>query len=191
MSICGNICRVDIRGFGKQVLQAEQAAIAQVVDALDDGFEQAVGMIHGCAGTLLVTGVGKAGHVARKVSATFASTGTASHFLSTPDAVHGDLGAIREHDIVLLFSASGESDEILRLMEILKRLGTATIAVTAGRGNSLGRLADAVCSTGRIAEACPLGLAPTASTTAMLALGRGLCPLPPGGAVGQKARKSP
>jgi arabinose-5-phosphate isomerase len=118
--------------------------------------------------------MGKAGHVARKIAATLASTGTPAHFLSPTDAVHGDLGAVRDGDVVLLLSASGESDEILRLLSLVKKLGHPVVAITAARTNSLGKFADVTIATGKIAEACPLGLAPSASTTAMLALGDAL-----------------
>jgi arabinose-5-phosphate isomerase len=118
--------------------------------------------------------VGKAGHVARKIAATFASTGTPGHFLSPADALHGDVGAVRRGDVVLIFSASGESDEILRLLSIVKKLDHPVIAVTASKTSGLGRHADVVLSIGHIEEACPLGLAPSASTTAMLALGDAL-----------------
>jgi arabinose-5-phosphate isomerase len=127
-----------------------------------------------CKGSVLTSGVGKAGHVARKLSATLASTGTPSHFLSAADAVHGDLGSIREGDIVLILSASGESDEILRLLSLVKKLGHPVIAITATTTSGLGKSADIVLAMGKIEEACPLGLAPSASTTAMMALGDAL-----------------
>src|SRR5690606_26021910 len=123
-----------------------------------------------CEASVVTTGVGKAGHIARKASATFASTGTPSHYLSPADAGHGDLGAVRQGDIVLIFSASGESDEILRLLSIVKKLGHPVIAITCTRTSSLSRFADITLAMGNIPEACPLGLAPSASTTAMLAL---------------------
>jgi arabinose-5-phosphate isomerase len=112
--------------------------------------------------------------VARKVSATLASTGTPSYFLSPIDALHGDLGAVRPGDVVLFFSASGESDELLRLLDIVKKLGRPVISITSSKNNSLGRHSDLVLEIGKIEEACPLGLAPSASTTAMLALGDAL-----------------
>jgi arabinose-5-phosphate isomerase len=133
-----------------------------------------VRLILDCPGSVLATGIGKAGHVARKISATLASTGTPSHFLSAGDATHGDLGAVRRGDVVLILSASGESDEVLRMLSILKKLDHPVIAMTADRTTGLGRHADVVLSLGRITEACPLGLAPSASTTAMLALGDAL-----------------
>jgi arabinose-5-phosphate isomerase len=119
---------------------------------------------------VLATGVGKAGIIARKLSATLASTGPPSHMLSPADAVHGDVGSIRQGDIVVILSSSGESDEILRLASLLKKLGHPIIAITASRGSSLGVLAAVTIEMGKIKEACPLGLAPSASTTALMAL---------------------
>jgi arabinose-5-phosphate isomerase len=163
-----------LREFARQVIDTEAAAVRSMTSAVDDAFERAVGVVLDCAGAVVVTGVGKAGHVARKLSATLASTGTPSHFLSPADAVHGDLGSIRKGDVLLLLSYSGESDEILRILSIVKKLGHPLIAITATRTNSVGKFADVVLATGKIEEACPLGLAPSASTTAMLALGDAL-----------------
>lgn len=146
-------------------------SVAGVINA---SFERAARLMLECKGSVLTSGVGKAGHVARKLSATLASTGTPSHFLSAADAVHGDLGSIREGDIVLMLSASGESDEILRLLSLVKKLGHPVIAITATTTSGLGKSADIVLATGKIDEACPLGLAPSASTTAMMALGDAL-----------------
>ncbi|HLL90628.1 MAG TPA: KpsF/GutQ family sugar-phosphate isomerase [Tepidisphaeraceae bacterium] len=164
----------ELRQFARTVLEVEAAAVRAVAGAVDESFERAARLMLDCPGSVLVSGMGKAGHVARKVAATLASTGTPAHFLSPTDAVHGDLGAIRQGDIVVLLSGSGESDEILRLLSIVKKLGHPVVAITAGRTNSLGRFADVTIATGKIAEACPLGLAPSASTTAMLALGDAL-----------------
>jgi arabinose-5-phosphate isomerase len=160
--------------FGRQVVEAEAAAVRGVAAAIDASFERAAKLILECKGTVLTSGVGKAGHVARKLSATFASTGTPSHFLSAADAVHGDLGSIRQGDIVLILSASGESDEILRLLNLVKKLAHPVIAITATTASGLGKSADIVLAIGKIEEACPLGLAPSASTTAMMALGDAL-----------------
>ncbi|HEY1683894.1 MAG TPA: KpsF/GutQ family sugar-phosphate isomerase [Tepidisphaeraceae bacterium] len=160
--------------FARNVLAAESAAVQFVAGAIDEQFASAVGLILNCPASVLVSGIGKAGHIARKISATFASTGTPSHFLSASDAVHGDLGSIRQGDVILIFSASGESDEILRLASIVKKLSHQLIAITASRTNSLARHADLTIATGPIEEACPLKLAPSASTTAMLALGDAL-----------------
>ncbi|MGD0464733.1 MAG: KpsF/GutQ family sugar-phosphate isomerase [Tepidisphaeraceae bacterium] len=164
----------DLLQFARQVIEAEAAAVGAMAGAINDSFERAVRLVLACRGSVLTSGVGKAGHVARKLSATFASTGTPSHFLSAADAVHGDLGSIRKGDIVLILSASGESDEILRLLSLVKKLGHPVIAVTASASNGLARGADIVLAMGRIEEPCPLGLAPSASTTAMMALGDAL-----------------
>jgi len=160
-----------IRELAREVIATEAAAVRAMGEAINESFERAVRMIAECPATVLTCGVGKAGHVARKISATFSSTGTPSHFLSPADALHGDLGAVRRGDVVLIFSASGESDEILRLLSIVKKLDHPVIAITASKSSGLGRFADVVLEIGQLEEACPLGLAPTASTTAMLALG--------------------
>lgn len=164
----------DLRQFARQVVQTEAAAVAAMSEAIGEDFERAVRLIADCNASVLTCGIGNAGHIARKISATFASTGTPSHFLSPADAVHGDVGAIRKGDVVLIFSSSGESDEILRLLSIVKKLNHPVIAITASKTNNLGRHADACLAMGRIEEACPLGLAPSSSTTAMLALGDAL-----------------
>ncbi len=163
-----------LQEFARRVIETEAAAVTAMAAVVDDAFEQAVRLIADCPCAVLTSGIGKAGHVARKASATFASTGTPSHFLSPTDAVHGDLGSVRKGDVILIFSASGESDEIVRLLSIVKKLGHPVIAITATRTSSLGRFADVVIAIGKIEEACPLGLAPSASTTAMLALGDAL-----------------
>jgi arabinose-5-phosphate isomerase len=160
-----------LRKFAAQVIQTEAAAVSAMAAAIDDDFEKAVRLMLDCKASVLVSGIGKAGHVARKLSATLASTGTPSHFLSAADALHGDLGPVRNGDVLLLLSASGESEEILRVLSIAKKLSHPVIAMTAARTSSIGQFADVVLATGKIEEACPLRLAPTASTTAMLALG--------------------
>src|SRR5687768_1087137 len=163
-----------LRTFARQVIDTEAAAVKAMAAAVDEHFERAVRLVADCPSSLLTTGIGKAGHIARKVSATFASTGTPSHFLSPTDAVHGDLGSVRKGDVILIFSASGESDEILRLLSLVKKLDHPVIAITATKTNGLGKFSDIVLPMGKIEEACPLGLAPSASTTAMLALGDAL-----------------
>jgi arabinose-5-phosphate isomerase len=164
----------DIQQAAQATIRTEAAAVASMASAINQDFVAAARLLLACPATLLLTGVGKAGHIARKLSATFSSTGTPSHFLSPTDAVHGDLGCIRSGDIVMILSASGESDEIVRIINIVRKLGHQIIAMTATRNSSLGRHADLVLEMGRIEEACPLGLAPSASTTAMLALGDAL-----------------
>lgn len=163
-----------LRNFARQVIEAESTASAAMVSAIDDHFEKAVRAILDCRGAVLTCGMGKAGHIARKVSATLASTGTPSHFLSPGDAVHGDLGSVRQGDLVIIFSASGESDEILRMLSILKKLRHPVISICRSRASTLGKFSDIVLQMGPIEEACPLGLAPSASTTAMLTLGDAL-----------------
>ena len=158
--------------FARQVLEAEAAAIRGIL--LDDQFVQAVRLILECQGSVVTSGIGKAGHIARKLSASFSSTGAPSHFLSPADAVHGDLGSVRRQDVVVVLSYSGESDEIVRMLSVLKKLGNSIIALTGGADNSLARFSDVVLKLGKIEEACPLGLAPSASTTAMAALGDAL-----------------
>jgi arabinose-5-phosphate isomerase len=163
-----------LREFAKSVIDVEAAAVQSMSGAIDDHFDRALKLILDMRGSLLLAGVGKAGHVARKLSATFASTGTPSHFLSAPDAVHGDVGSVREGDVVLLISASGETEEIIRLLSVVKSLGHPVIGITSTRTSTLGKESDITLATGKIEEACPLGLAPSASTTAILALGDAL-----------------
>lgn len=158
------------RDFALQVLSTEAEAVRATTAALNEDFDKAVRLILECPASVLASGVGKAGHIARKLSATLSSTGTPSHFLSPADAVHGDLGSLRDGDLVILLSTSGESDELLRVLSIVKKLDHPVIAVTANRTSSLAKHANAVLLMPRTPEACPLGLAPSASTTAMLAL---------------------
>src|SRR5687768_8221536 len=164
----------DIRQFATQVIDAEVSALRGLVAGLDDHFDRAVRLILDCPGAVVTSGIGKAGHVARKLSASFSSTGTPSHFLNPAEAMHGDLGSIRRGDVVVILSYSGESDEILRMLSVLKKLGTPVIAMTSSPASALGRFADVVLKLGKVEEACPLGLAPSASTTAMMALGDAL-----------------
>ncbi|HSI32963.1 MAG: SIS domain-containing protein [Phycisphaerae bacterium] len=163
-----------LRQFALQVIRTEAAAVSSLAGAIDEHFERAARLIHDCPGALLTSGVGKAGIIARKLAASFSSTGTPSHFLNPADAVHGDVGSIRRGDVVLILSDSGETDELLRMLNIVKRLEHPVIAITAHRGSSLARFADVTLAYGRLREACPLGLAPSATTTAMLALGDAL-----------------
>jgi arabinose-5-phosphate isomerase len=163
-----------ILAHGREILRAEGAAVLRSADALDASFCRGVKMILGCTGSVVVTGIGKAGLVARKISATLASTGTPSHFLHPAEALHGDLGALRADDIVLALSQSGETEEITRLLPHLAARRVGIVALT-GRGDSaLGRAADVVVATGALREACALGLAPSTSTSLMLALGDAL-----------------
>jgi arabinose-5-phosphate isomerase len=160
--------------FAKQVLSMEAAAILALVDRLDETFERAVRILLECRGRVIVTGMGKSGIICRKIAATFASTGTPAHFLHPAEAVHGDLGVIRADDVVLALSNSGETDELLRLLETIKRLGAQLITICGNPASTLGHASDVTLDCHVSAEACPLNLVPTASTTAALALGDAL-----------------
>lgn len=156
------------------VLSNEARAILRVAELLDEHFVRAVELLLACPGLVVVTGMGKAGLIGAKISATLASTGTPSFFLDPAQALHGDLGRIRSADLCLALSNSGNSSEILRLLPHLKRIGVGIIAITSGQETMLGKHSDAVLSIGQVDEACPLGLAPTASAAAMLAIGDAL-----------------
>jgi arabinose-5-phosphate isomerase len=160
--------------IAKRVLRIESEAIAALIDRLDARFESAVEMLFACKGRVVVTGLGKSGLIGRKISATFASTGTPSLFLHAGDALHGDLGALVTGDVLLAISASGETGELVELLETVKRLGIRVIALTAKAGSSLGAASDAVLDIAVKEEACSLNLAPTASTAAALAMGDAL-----------------
>src|SRR4051794_4459296 len=191
----------DVVEYAREVIRAEAEAISQLSGRLNGAFAAAVEMVLDCTGRVVVTGMGKPGFIAQKISATFASTGTPSLFLHPAEALHGDLGRVVPGDLVIALSNSGETEEILRLLPALKRLGTPIIALTGGHRSSLAHAADIVLEIGPVPEACPLGLAPTASTAALLALGdalamtvlhrRGFSPeqfaeLPPAGALGRR-----
>lgn len=158
----------------RRVLEVEAAAISGLIDNLDQNFIGAVEMIYGCSGRVITTGVGKSGIICRKITATLASTGTPSFFLHPGEAIHGDLGAIVQGDVVLAVSNSGETEELLRLLQPIKRLGAGTISITGHPNSTLARHSDFHLSAAISREACPLGLAPTASTTAALAMGDAL-----------------
>lgn len=158
----------------KRVLQIEAEAITGLVDRLDESFEKVVEALLACRGRVIVTGMGKSGIVCKKISATLASTGTPSLFLHPAEAIHGDLGMIVPGDIVLAVSNSGETEELLRLLETLKRLGIFLISLVGNPDSTLARHSDLVLDISIREEACPLGLAPTASTTATLAIGDAL-----------------
>ncbi len=158
----------------RRVLQIEAQAVAGLIDQLDTATAQAVRAIYDLTGRLVVTGMGKSGHVARKIAATFASTGTPALFVHPAEAQHGDLGMIQANDLVLAFSYSGETDELRLIAPHIKRMGARLIAVTGHPHSTLARLADIHLNAVVKEEACPLNLAPTASTTAALALGDAL-----------------
>jgi arabinose-5-phosphate isomerase len=160
-----------ILAHGREILRAEGTAVLRAADSLDASFCRGVRLLLGCTGSVVVTGIGKAGLVARKISATLASTGTPSHFLHPAEAMHGDLGAIRGDDVVLALSQSGETEEITRLLPHLATRRVAIVALTGRADSALGRAATVVVPTGALREACALGLAPSTSTSLMLALG--------------------
>jgi arabinose-5-phosphate isomerase len=158
----------------RRVLSIEAAAVAALSSRLDDSFTRAVELILACHGRTVVSGMGKSGHVATKIASTLASTGTPAFFLHPAEASHGDLGMITEHDVMIALSNSGESAELLAIVPLAKRRGARVIAMTGNPRSSLAREADVHLDAGVAEEACPLGLAPTASTTAALALGDAL-----------------
>ena len=160
--------------LARSVLQTEAAAILALVDRLDERFERAVRMLRECRGRVIVTGMGKSGIICRKLAATLSSTGTAAFFLHPAEAIHGDLGVLQADDVVLALSYSGETDELLRLLETIKRLGAKLIAMTGDEASTLAQAADVALDCRVSEEACPLNLVPTASTTASLALGDAL-----------------
>jgi arabinose-5-phosphate isomerase len=160
--------------YARRVIEAEAEAIGSVTHIVDESFARAAQMIYACKGSCIVSGIGKAGIIARKISATMASTGTPSHFLHPAEAVHGDLGRLRNDDVVMVLSYGGETDEITRLINLVKQLGVRLIALTGERDSTLSKHSDVVLCMGRITEACPLGVAPSVSTTCMLAVGDAL-----------------
>ena len=160
--------------LARSILQQEAAAIDQLALRLDESFSVAIEQILSCRGSMIVTGMGKAGLIGQKIAATLASTGTRSHFMHPAEAIHGDLGRVRDDDVVLVLSFSGETEEITRLLPHLDRIGCRVIAMTALADSSLGRVADCTLKLGTLREADPLRLAPSTSTTAMLALGDAL-----------------
>ncbi|BEV73595.1 MULTISPECIES: KpsF/GutQ family sugar-phosphate isomerase [unclassified Paludibacterium] len=158
----------------REVLRTEAEALEALALRLNGDFSRAVDLILACKGRLVVTGMGKSGHVARKIAATMASTGTPAFFLHPAEAVHGDLGMIMREDVLLALSNSGESDEVLAMWPALKRKGIHTICMTGREGSTMAKLANVHLDAHVDKEACPLGLAPTSSTTAQLALGDAL-----------------
>jgi len=163
-----------VLSLARRVLATEADAISRLADRLGDPFVAAVELILGSSGRVVVSGIGKSGHIARKLAATLASTGTPAFFVHPAEASHGDLGMITPDDVVLLLSNSGETDELLVLIPHLKRQGAKLIALTGNEQSSLAQAADIHLDASVDSEACPLGLAPTASTTAALALGDAL-----------------
>jgi arabinose-5-phosphate isomerase len=202
---------VELLAEAREVVRSEAASIASVAAVLDEGVVRAIRMIHertddagGKFGTVVVSGVGKSGLVGQRISASFASTGTPSHFLHPVEALHGDLGRVRRNDVALLLSYSGETDELVRLLDFLKRQQIAVVAITGSRGSTLGKMAEITIELGRIEEVCPHGLAPTTSVNCISAVGDALvlgvmslrkfskeefAEFHPGGALGRKLLK--
>lgn len=158
----------------RRVLEVEAAAIRGIIEHLDQSFVDAVELIAACKGRVVTMGVGKSGIICQKISATLASTGTPSFFMHPTEAIHGDLGMLVQGDVVLAISNSGETEELLRIVPSIKRIGAEIVAITGKPASTLARSADFHLSAAISEEACPLGLAPTASTTATLALGDAL-----------------
>ena len=188
----------------KRVLRIESEAIASLIERLDGGFEKAVELLFACSGRVVVTGLGKSGLIGRKIAATLASTGTPSFFLHASDALHGDLGMLSSGDVLIAISQSGETEELLQLLETVKRLRISLIAMTAEKNSKLASASDVVLDVSVREEACSLNLAPTASTAATLAMGDALAialvdrrgfkeedfaALHPGGRLGNKLRR--
>jgi arabinose-5-phosphate isomerase len=160
--------------LARKVLETEAAAILALVGRLDQRFEKAVQLLRDCRGRVILTGMGKSGLICRKIAATLTSIGTPAFFLHPAEAIHGDLGAIQRDDVILALSYSGETDEILRLLEAIRRMGARLVAVTGAPDSTLAQAADVSLDCSVAEEACPLNLVPTASTTAALALGDAL-----------------
>ena len=158
----------------KEVLRREAEAISALIPRIDGSFTAAVELVLACEGRIVVTGMGKSGLIGQKIAATLASTGTPAFFLHPAEAIHGDLGMVTGKDIVIALSNSGETDEVINILPVLKRIGAGLIAMTGRDQSTLALNADIVLDVGVAQEACPLGLAPTASTTAALAMGDAL-----------------
>jgi len=191
----------DAIDFAKRVLETEAAAIVGLIPQLDESFECAIAVLLDCTGRVITTGMGKSGIIATKLSATLSSTGTAAAFLHPAEAIHGDLGMVQSGDVVIALSQSGETEELVRLLEAIRRIGARLISMTGRPQSTLGRASDVTLSCHVAEEACPMNLAPTASTTAALALGDALAmalsqrkgfqlqhfaELHPGGGIGKK-----
>jgi arabinose-5-phosphate isomerase len=161
-------------GLARKVLQTEAEAILALVERLDDRFEKGVSILLDCRGRVIVTGMGKSGIIARKIAATLSSTGTPAFFLHPAEAIHGDLGVLQADDVIVALSNSGETEELLRLLETIKRLGARMLAITGDCQSTLAQAADVALDCQVSQEACPMNLVPTASTTAALALGDAL-----------------
>ena len=160
--------------LARRVLETEAAAVLALVDRLDERFARAVVLVRDCKGRVIVTGMGKSGIICRKIAATLASTGTPAFFLHPAEAIHGDLGVIQADDVVIAMSYSGETEELTRVLETVKRIGAPLIALTGDMTSTLAKAADVALDCRVSEEACPMNLVPTASTTAALAMGDAL-----------------
>jgi arabinose-5-phosphate isomerase len=160
--------------YARQIIEIESRALESLAGRLDASFCRAVDLIYRCVGSVLVSGMGKAGLIGQKIAATLASTGTRSHFLHPAEAIHGDLGRIHRDDVILMLSQSGDTEEVVRLLPSISQIGTPLVAITGRTVSKLGRAANIVIDIGPLQEACSLGLAPSTSTTAMLAVGDAL-----------------
>ena len=166
--------RARLLALAERVLRLEAESIQALATRLDERFVGAVDLLYRCRGRVIVTGMGKSSHVARKVAATMASTGTPAYFLHPAEGVHGDVGMVAQGDVALVFSNSGETDELLAVLPAIKRLSVPVVLLTGNAASSLARQADVVIDVGVREEACPMNLAPTSSTTAALAMGDAL-----------------
>ena len=164
----------DVRKIAERVFRLEAEAILGLIPKLDERFEHAVEVLRDCGGRVIVTGMGKSGLIGRKIAATLASTGTPAYFLHPAEGVHGDLGMVARGDVVVALSNSGETDEVLAILPLLKRLGVPIVLLTGNPGSALARQCEVVLDVGVPEEACPMNLAPTSSTTAALAAGDAL-----------------
>jgi arabinose-5-phosphate isomerase len=162
------------RAAAARALEIEAAAVNDLIGRLDERFDRAVALVLACQGKVVVTGMGKSGLVGAKIASTLASTGTPAFFLHPAEGIHGDLGMVHKQDLVVAISYSGETEEVVRLLPVLRRLGVPVVALTGRAGSTLGKAADVVLDCGVRQEACPMNLAPTASTTATMALGDAL-----------------
>lgn len=160
--------------LARRVLETEARAILGLIDQLDSRFHRALDLLEGCKGRVITTGMGKSGIIAHKMAATFSSTGTPAVFLHPAEALHGDLGVVQPDDVVVALSQSGETEELLRLLEAIRRIGARLISLSGDTTSTLGQASDVALSCHIAEEACPMNLAPTASTTATLALGDAL-----------------
>jgi arabinose-5-phosphate isomerase len=166
--------RDDAVALARSVLETEARAILGLIPQLDESFDRALDLLHHCTGHVIVTGMGKSGLIANKIAATLRSTGTAASFLHPAEALHGDLGVVQPADVVIALSYSGETEELVRLLEAIRRIGARLISLTGSPQSTLGQAADVTLSCHVAEEACPMNLAPSASTTAALALGDAL-----------------